>query len=173
MNSALTMHQIQVENSLRLLFLMILTANFTTGQFLRRIFDSSGHFAVFDDHKLYKKMRKKYLDTLKEKGNVCFIKWSRVFLNCAFLIRNLERLSISILPHFRFTFFLCSKWTQCNVCRSAIYWCRCMHRQQRNVSILKVKKEKKIKILIIFRSKQKVFDEKKENSNRDKQIDTV
>lgn len=106
MNSALTMHQIQVENSLRLLFLMILTANFTTGQFLRRIFDSSGHFAVFDDHKLYKKMRIKYLDPLKEKGNVCFIKWSRVFSNCAFLIRNLSRLSISILPHFRFNFFV-------------------------------------------------------------------
>lgn len=104
MNFTLTMHQIQVEISLRLLFLMILTANFTTGQFLRQIFDSSGHFAVFDDHKLYKKMRIKFFDPLKEKGNVCFIKWSRVFLNCAFLIRNLERLSIPILPHFRFTF---------------------------------------------------------------------
>lgn len=160
MISALTMHQIQVENSLRLLFLMILTANFTTGQILRQIFDSSGHFAVFDDHKLYKKMRIKYLDPLKEKGNVCFIKWSRVFLNCAFLIRNLERLSISILPHFRFTFF-CSKWTQCNVCRSVIYWCRCMHRQQRNVSILKVKEEKKFKFWLFFVQNKKFSMKKK------------
>lgn len=41
-------------------------------------FDLSGKNAVFDRfYDTYLKKKKKWLDPLKEKGNVCFVKWSR------------------------------------------------------------------------------------------------